>query len=101
MKSKKSANGEQQLAMEEKKSHGSLVFQAVLVIYTILTFLILWLIDKTQPESYLDEVFHVPQAQVYCQGNFTYVSISNLKNLKAMSVIAMLYFLNYYIFLVG
>ena len=75
MKSKKSVKGEEQHAMEEKKSHGSLLFQAVLVIYTILSFFILWLIDKTQPEPYLDEVFHVPQAQIYCQGNFTHVSI--------------------------
>jgi DIE2/ALG10 family len=74
MKSKKTANDEQHV-MEEKKSHGSLLFQAVLGIYTILSFFILLLIDKTQPEPYLDEVFHVPQAQVYCEGNFTHVSI--------------------------
>ena len=26
------------------------------------------------PEPYMDEIFHVPQAQHYCRGNFTHVS---------------------------
>ncbi|KAI7538973.1 hypothetical protein KC331_g10023, partial [Hortaea werneckii] len=29
-----------------------------------------YLVDRTVTEPYLDEVFHVRQAQLYCAGNF-------------------------------
>lgn len=32
------------------------------------------LIYRTQPNPYLDEVFHIPQVRKYCEGNFTEVS---------------------------
>jgi hypothetical protein len=35
-------------------------------------------INKIQPVPYLDEIYHVPQAQEYCRGNFSYVGIFNL-----------------------
>lgn len=30
-------------------------------------------ITREQRESYMDEIFHVPQAQKYCEGKFTEV----------------------------
>lgn len=30
-------------------------------------------INMVQPAPYLDEIYHVPQAQEYCRGNFSYV----------------------------
>ncbi len=32
------------------------------------------IINRTRPEPYMDEIFHVPQAQRYCQGRYTEVS---------------------------
>ncbi|KAL7932992.1 glycosyltransferase family 59 protein [Trichoderma chlorosporum] len=34
------------------------------------TFLWLGVVSEIVPEPYLDEVFHIPQAQRYCEGNF-------------------------------
>ncbi len=31
-------------------------------------------IDQRQPEPYMDEIFHIPQAQRYCEGRFTQVN---------------------------
>ncbi|KAJ1394393.1 Alpha-2-glucosyltransferase Alg10 [Sesbania bispinosa] len=28
------------------------------------------LVNRTVPDSYMDEIFHIPQAQQYCRGNF-------------------------------
>lgn len=30
-------------------------------------------INEIQPIPYLDEIYHVPQAQEYCKGNFSHV----------------------------
>lgn len=30
-------------------------------------------INEIQPSPYLDEIYHLPQAQEYCKGNFTHV----------------------------
>ncbi len=30
-------------------------------------------IDQRQPKPYMDEIFHIPQAQKYCEGRFTEV----------------------------
>lgn len=32
-------------------------------------------INEIQPIPYLDEIYHVPQAQEYCKGNFSHVCI--------------------------
>lgn len=32
-------------------------------------------INQVQPIPYLDEIYHVPQAQAYCKGNFSHVSL--------------------------
>ena len=34
---------------------------------------IFFLINEEQPTAYMDEVFHVEQAQTYCKGNFSKV----------------------------
>ena len=32
-----------------------------------------WKINEVVPNAYMDEIFHIPQAQAYCDGNFTQV----------------------------
>ena len=32
------------------------------------------LVQRTRPQPYMDEIFHVPQAIKYCQGKFLEVS---------------------------
>ncbi|KAK4465435.1 family 59 putative glycosyltransferase [Cladorrhinum samala] len=41
-------------------------------VFFVLSFGSVWhlLVNRVAPEPYLDEVFHIPQAQVYCDGNF-------------------------------
>ncbi len=36
------------------------------------------LLHRTRPEPFMDEVFHVPQAQKYCMGKFKEVRIGLL-----------------------
>ena len=31
-------------------------------------------INEIQPLPYLDEIYHIPQAQEYCRGNFSHVT---------------------------
>ena len=35
-------------------------------------------INQVQPIPYLDEIYHVPQAQAYCKGNFSLLLWNNL-----------------------
>jgi len=46
-----------------------LVIQSVVV---ILSSLLAWHISQYghQPTAYMDEIFHIPQAQKYCNGSF-------------------------------
>ena len=30
-------------------------------------------VNEKQPDPYMDEIFHVPQAQLFCDGNFSEV----------------------------
>ncbi|KAI1815844.1 glycosyltransferase family 59 protein [Poronia punctata] len=50
---------------------GSLVAVTLALSY-VSPFALSWLaaVSKDAPEPYLDEVFHIPQAQVYCQGRY-------------------------------
>ncbi|TFB00467.1 Dol-P-Glc protein [Trichoderma ghanense] len=50
------------------KSGGLGIFFAVFL--TAAVFLWLGVVSEIVPEPYLDEVFHIPQAQRYCQGKF-------------------------------
>ncbi|KAI1496957.1 glycosyltransferase family 59 protein [Biscogniauxia marginata] len=48
----------------------SLTILSVLVTVTLLGRQWLWFVSEFVPEPYLDEVFHIPQAQVYCEGRY-------------------------------
>jgi alpha-1,2-glucosyltransferase len=43
------------------------------LIYFFVNYLVLNKIDEVVKEPYMDEIFHVPQAQQYCVGNYTEV----------------------------
>ncbi|KAI1638636.1 glycosyltransferase family 59 protein [Biscogniauxia mediterranea] len=49
----------------------SLTIFSILTIITLLGRQWLWFVNEHVPEPYLDEVFHIPQAQVYCEGRYT------------------------------
>ncbi|XP_071497858.1 dol-P-Glc:Glc(2)Man(9)GlcNAc(2)-PP-Dol alpha-1,2-glucosyltransferase-like isoform X1 [Diadema antillarum] len=40
-------------------------------VHVAVTLMIFMEVDKTQPSPYMDEIFHIPQAQLYCNGSFT------------------------------
>ncbi|RMJ18723.1 Dol-P-Glc:Glc(2)Man(9)GlcNAc(2)-PP-Dol alpha-1,2-glucosyltransferase [Fusarium kuroshium] len=54
------------------KSKGSFSFLAgfLPVVLAVLCFSWLFIVSAVVPEPYLDEVFHIPQAQKYCEGKF-------------------------------
>ncbi|KAJ4308738.1 glucosyltransferase [Fusarium piperis] len=54
------------------KSKGSFSWLAGLlpVVLAVLCFSWLYIVSAVVPEPYLDEVFHIPQAQKYCKGKF-------------------------------
>ena len=37
-------------------------------------------VNQIQPEPYLDEIYHIPQALEYCQGNFSHVTPNYFKS---------------------
>jgi len=47
-----------------------------LMVYSVVSLVV---IDEIQPEPYMDEVFHIPQTQKYCDGIFDEV-IFTLEN---------------------
>jgi hypothetical protein len=56
----------------------------LLFVLTALSALIFSLMDMTQPAPYMDEIFHVPQAKHYCNGNFKVVrALTNRNKLKS------------------
>ena len=44
-------------------------------VYVAVLLMIYTKMNAVQPIPYLDEIYHVPQAQEYCRGNFSYVSV--------------------------
>lgn len=50
---------------------GFVTFYLFLIV--VLSLSIALYINYVQPKPYMDEVFHVPQAQQYCNGNFSSV----------------------------
>jgi len=56
----------------QKMSNLILIFASL--IYFQINYLILNLIDDTVFKPYMDEIFHVPQAQEYCSGNYNEVN---------------------------
>ena len=44
----------------------------VISVYTVTLGIVGDLVNKTVPEPYMDEIFHIPQVQQYCAGNFSH-----------------------------
>ncbi len=47
------------------------------LIYFQISYLVLNKINEYVSKPYMDEIFHVPQAQQYCQGNYNEVNFVN------------------------
>ncbi|XP_076369992.1 alpha-1,2-glucosyltransferase Alg10 [Tachypleus tridentatus] len=47
------------------------MFTFIFVIFAVFTIILFNIIYRTQPTPYMDEIFHIPQTQSYCKGNFT------------------------------
>ena len=52
------------------KSNGLLTYRIVFFVLILLHFTIQYLIHKTIPDPYMDEIFHFPQTKTYCLGNY-------------------------------
>jgi len=63
-------------------------FLVTFCLYSCLLALTGTLVNQTVPSPYMDEIFHVPQAQAYCAGNFTHwdPKITTLPGLYILSV---------------
>jgi hypothetical protein len=48
----------------------------VLILLAIVTLCIFNMVYEVQPLPFLDEIFHIPQAEKYCRGLFREVSIT-------------------------
>ncbi|KAL3852475.1 hypothetical protein ACJMK2_016113 [Sinanodonta woodiana] len=61
---------------------------ALIVLFVIFTGLTFIYVYHVQPTPYMDEVFHIPQAQQYCKGNFSFWDpmITTLPGLYMLSV---------------
>ena len=46
-------------------------------LHVAVTLMVFTEVDKTQPSPYMDEIFHIPQAQKYCNGSFGEVHSSS------------------------
>ena len=46
-------------------------FLLTLGVYAALLCVVGGLVERNVPDPYMDEIFHIPQAQRYCAGNFT------------------------------
>ena len=44
-------------------------------LYVAVSAFLFTLINSVQPEPYMDEIFHIPQARKYCNGKFTEVCL--------------------------
>lgn len=47
----------------------NIISSAILMVMTALIFVF---VNHEQPEAYMDEIFHIPQAQNYCHGHYTH-----------------------------
>lgn len=48
----------------------SFIFPLVTGTFTAVTYVFFVVVYTVQPKPFIDEAFHIPQAQKYCQGNF-------------------------------
>lgn len=60
------------MKIDVKRNRLSLFTFLIFVVTSITLFIYL---NRVQPYYFIDEVFHIPQTQRYCEGNFTSVSI--------------------------
>ena len=51
-------------------------FTAVSLLFICISGVIQLKFDNEQPEPYMDEIFHIPQAQRYCDGRFKEVPVT-------------------------
>lgn len=56
------------------KTIPNFIFPLVLGAFTAVTYVGFVAVYTVQPTPFIDEIFHIPQAQRYCQGNFAQVS---------------------------
>lgn len=80
MKSKKliSSNENESTGGNDRNFLKHVVTSSAVIGFVFAMLGISWKINQVQTIPYLDEIYHVPQAQEYCRGNFSYVSISNV-----------------------
>jgi alpha-1,2-glucosyltransferase len=52
-----------------------LKLSAAVLSFLLATSVFFWLSNEAQMDPYMDEIFHVPQARQYCDGNFTKVKM--------------------------
>ena len=51
----------------------NVVLGVVLSMFLAFTSVLFYHVNKVQPQPYMDEIFHVPQAKKYCNGSFNEV----------------------------
>lgn len=64
--------------VENNSSYVLPVVVGVTAVYISVLLVTHELINRVQPTPYLDEIYHVPQAQEYCRGNFSHVIFLNI-----------------------
>jgi hypothetical protein len=57
------------------KAESSWYLWLVTGLYVVVSASVFRLINNVQPEPYMDEIFHIPQARKYCNGKFTEVRL--------------------------
>lgn len=55
-------------------SNNLILFISCISLVAINQFLVFKNINENVKNPYMDEIFHIPQAQAYCDGNYTQVS---------------------------
>lgn len=58
----------------------SIILSISAIVYFQISYLILNYFDSNVDKPYMDEIFHVPQAQEYCLGNYNEVLTFILQN---------------------
>jgi alpha-1,2-glucosyltransferase len=66
---------------ENEKESSSWLLWLSTGVYVAVSAFLFTLINSEQPQPYMDEIFHIPQAKKYCKGKFTEVSLINLPSL--------------------
>lgn len=65
------------LANMAAPGENTLAFIEYLCLFFGISGALLLKVDQIQPKPYMDEIFHVPQAQRYCEGRFREVILKN------------------------